>query len=111
MTPEVMVQLKQIAVNYTIHEINKSRNGQTSTAEPTTEQPEPIVIQSEDRPLQKVEISELQGKEITETKYICPCCGRSMKVLYSADVEMDYYCPYCAEALAEKHRTGNGLNP
>lgn len=107
LTPEVMTQLKQIAVNYAIHEINKSRNGQTLTEQPTTEQPEPILIQSEDRPLQKVEISELRGKETTETKYMCPGCGRSVKVLYSADAEMGYYCPYCAEELSEKHREGS----
>ena len=47
---------------------------------------------------------------ILSKRQICPYQGHSMKVLYLADVEIGCYCPYCAEALAEKHRVGNGLN-
>lgn len=91
-TKETIEQAKAIAYNYMMDELNKSFGDMARNLNRNK------FIKMDWKPLKKVNIYELKGKDTVEEIFECPICGKHEKVLYCAGVSK-VYCSYCGVDL------------
>lgn len=89
LSPDVIEQAQAIAYNHMVEELKKSFKKMQRSVRHSNG-----LIKLDFKPLKKVTIRELKGKDTVETEFTCSCCGRKVKALYCAGVAK-IFCPYC----------------
>ncbi|WP_096635764.1 hypothetical protein [Clostridium cochlearium] len=87
-TKEVMEQVRIIAENYMMEEINKMFGKMARSLNKNK------YIKMEWKPLEKANTKELKNKDTVEEVFECPVCCNHEKVLYCFGVSK-VYCSYC----------------
>ncbi len=88
-TDEVKEMVQAIATNYMIEQVNKSFGKMKRSINKSGN-----MVKMTFKPLEKVYVKELKGKDTVEVSFKCECCNHHMKVLYCAGVSK-IFCSYC----------------
>ena len=88
LSEDIIEQVKAIAMNELIEELNKSFSNMKNSINKSK------YIKMEYKPLEKVNIKDLKENETVEEVFECPTCGNHEKVLYCSGVSK-IFCAYC----------------
>lgn len=85
---EVIKQVKVVAYNYMVEQMNKTFNDFKRSVRSNK------CIKVDFKELKKVNLKELKGNDTVEEIFSCPMCKNHIRVLYCAGVSK-VYCAYC----------------
>lgn len=87
---EVIEKAKALATNYMIEQLNMNFKKMSNSINRSGKG----IVKMTYKPMKKVNVKELIGKDTSEVEFNCTCCKLHTKVLYCAGASK-IFCPYC----------------